>query len=877
MLALVSIMAAWGARGQVTATKTINVPNCASTFPDVTCQGISSGRTDFQDSGGGFGWDSLTIRMPFAGSVIHESLVTMSMNGNAIGPPVSVFGGVCPTQPLTYEFKTSSLRGYREGDFNTVAFSATGAVGTWPSQDCQLIFSSTASMQMLDGDGQRGVIGSPVERNLRVRFTTKTPGFDLSTLNAVFEVTSAPKGASGYGIGADDSAVSPTTYSARANGDGVASVTLLLGDTGGAYVVQVKGLGSTTGQVVTFTGTGVKPDKVAVLKDTMDVADLSPAFAVPATQPTTFYAIGLDGAGQKIGPMKCGWTVSASGSPATRGDGTLAPVVATKSATFTPTKPGQLMLVANTPLKGVKSGSVGLFISSLYVSVENSFTPSAPVDEAPRFLPGMYLDGSNVALNVMEATGQFISLHLLTGGAKGKATFTVDSTNYPGIAMNSPLSGDLTEDMLFTNGQQSVTMNFDPSTGDTWTSLLVRDYGASGTILVSIQSGKTTYALKPLRLPFDADGNGLPDEPWKIGGNVISPAGLTATDDVDDDNNPATPHKGDGLSAYEEMRGLVATGAYTRLDPRRRDFFLVADLDLLAFGTTGVSATPISYLVPLPLSNHYLELDEVVGEDFPARQLLKIKPVVNPNRAGVPGSRAEGQRAVRAIHQAQFWPSVTVFIPANPAPIEQDVPVWQYGVFGATVLDTTNYDEIDRTQTGDLVTSFAAASPNETSFVEWYAKTFENAGVHTDFADGLINGFHDEHGNLVSPCLAPNDVGCDVWEDHLIVPRSMPGGYLDELHTVPEYPGDYYTRRAFACSDMTNDVAGGMSMATFAALKAAVVAHEVGHAIHLDHQPLCGALMFDATLFGLHRGMSDVIPIALKFAPSEVDAIRLRK
>jgi hypothetical protein len=127
------------------------------------------------------------------------------------------------------------------------------------------------------------------------------------------------------------------------------------------------------------------------------------------------------------------------------------------------------------------------------------------------------------------------------------------------------------------------------------------------------------------------------------------------------------------------------------------------------------------------------------GEDIPGRQLTKIKPVVNSNRAGVPGARAAGQRALRVIYQAQFYPSVTIFLPVVP-PAEQDITIWQYGVFGATVLDVNDYDRIDRDQNGNLIAAFAAETPNKTSFVEWYAKTFENAGVHTDFTDGFVFG-----------------------------------------------------------------------------------------------------------------------------------------
>jgi hypothetical protein len=130
---------------------------------------------------------------------------------------------------------------------------------------------------------------------------------------------------------------------------------------------------------------------------------------------------------------------------------------------------------------------------------------------------------------------------------------------------------------------------------------------------------------------------------------------------------------------------------------------------------------------------------------------------------------------------------------------------------------------------------------------------------------------------VVPACVSPSDANCDIWEDHLIVPREFPGGYLDELHTVPEYAGDYYTRRAFTCADMVHDRAGGMTLQEFTQLKAAVVAHEIGHGLDIDHDTSCSSLMFDAMFFTLHRTMSDITPISAAFSSSHRSAIRLKE
>lgn len=315
-----------------------------------------------------------------------------------------------------------------------------------------------------------------------------------------------------------------------------------------------------------------------------------------------------------------------------------------------------MKLAATSWIRGV-TGSSDLFITSLYVSVQNNFVPSAPVDDAPRFVPGMNLDGTSVALNVMETTGQLISLHLITGGARGKATFTVDSTNYPGIAMNYPLNGNLTEDMQFSNGQQSTTVNFNTSSGDTSIPLLIRDFGASGTIRVSLQSGKKTYALKPLNLPLDADGNGLPDRGWTaIGGIDVSTVGLMATGDLDAAGGATGTDDaviGDGLSSYEEFRGFFVAGGYVRLNPREKEIFVDIDPEFLLAGPV---ASPVHVLATLGARILYLEPTEARGE---GRSVAQPPPhqgggLAEP-RHGT--SRTHASSACGASHSPEYIPA----------------------------------------------------------------------------------------------------------------------------------------------------------------------------------------------------------------------------
>jgi len=728
----------------------------------------------------------------------------------------------------------------------------------------------SVEVAVLDGDGQRAVPGERAERLLRVRFTASDPAFDLRTLSAVFEVVSVPSNATGQGVGATETGIAQS-FSAPVASDGTAAATMVAGSVAGPYVVRVKSPMSLTGSEARFTTTALKPDDVGILKDTPDMADFASSYAVSATDPSTFYSVGLDATGQKIGPMKCNWSASASGNASTRGDGVLAPSSRIASTTFQPRKTGLMKLTASPVLSKVRAGSADLFITGLFVSVQNTFNPASPVDDSARFVPGMYLDGTSVALDVMETTGQFISLHIPTGGSKGKATFTVDSTNYPGIAMNYPLSGDATEDMQFTNGQQSITVDFAPSTGDTWTTLLVRDFGASGTIRVSIKSGKTTYALKPLKLPVDADGNGLPDAGWHLqGGGHINDPSLTAAGDVDTDppgvSDPIETAFGDGLSNFEEYRGFIFAGSYQRFDPNTKDLVLVVDPLILT------DAQTLNFFTSqVPFRKHYADLADVAGDAYPSRAIEKIRPVINCNRTGVPGARSAGTRGVRIIEQEQFVPA---YVLAGAG-----FPVWQAGVLGVTWAD--GMPNLDILNSPANVAGAVIQSPDHTQFVEVYPQTLRNHGIATNFANP--SAYRDVSGNTVPDCNVSNTGNCDFWDTAhgLIVPHQQPAGnYI--LNTVLDpgtMPDAHYSKYARTCADPNQVLPQGFSATQMSRLRTILVGHELGHAMQLEHRTNtladCRSIMFDNMLPGAdRRTWADMIPLATSY-DNLVDFMRL--
>ncbi len=457
-------------------------------------------------------------------------------------------------------------------------------------------------------------------------------------------------------------------------------------------------------------------------------------------------------------------------------------------------------------------------------------------------------------------------------------TFSIDDTevsHFPGIAMNYPINNpDTGPDMAFARSltpvvlTSSVDVQF-AANGDTFATLVIRDYGAFGTINITVTAGRKTYSLGPLRLPVD-NGYGLPAAGWYVNGVHIDGARLTATGDDDTAGGAVGSDDavtGDGFSNFEEFRGFVVAAGYVRLNPREKDIFVDVDPEFL-LGSAVTSPVPL--LLTLTPRILYLEPTEVSGQDQLSRNLLRTQGVVDPNRDTLPIAHTRAQRAVRLIYQSAFPPAVHL---AGP---NIDVPVWEIGYLGATFSDDIlNIDVLNAP--GNLAT---IETPMRTQFSEVYPRTWTNLAVNTTFT----YPFHyDANGNVVPRCTFQGETGCDFWDTtNLLIIPSLQDNAWGILYTVPDPahdPVEHYSLQARDCSS-DSAVLGGLTTIQMEQVKGLIAAHEMGHAMHMDHvrdfATDCGDMMFDdEALPPQRRAMSNYVPQPSGFSANDQAMIRL--
>ncbi len=120
------------------------------------------------------------------------------------------------------------------------------------------------------------------------------------------------------------------------------------------------------------------------------------------------------------------------------------------------------------------------------------------------------------------------------------------------------------------------------------------DWGAYGKLQVTaeLEDGSTVAAhvhgesnLYALAIPQDENENHIADF-WEKS-NGVKNTGETS----DDDERPPGDHQGDGLSLYEEYRGVRVNGSYPPLDQNRKDVFV---WDISSLGTGSYSETKLN-------------------------------------------------------------------------------------------------------------------------------------------------------------------------------------------------------------------------------------------------------------------------------------------
>jgi hypothetical protein len=181
-----------------------------------------------------------------------------------------------------------------------------------------------------------------------------------------------------------------------------------------------------------------------------------------------------------------------------------------------------------------------------------------------------------------------------SGAPRHRATQIVfalaDVSREPGVALNQPVHGGLTSpDLGFeparnpqaeVSGEGAIARFVHGPYTSVTAEVSSFDWGGSGRLNVwaRLDDGRIIAGHLPangdrdLLIPKRAATSRIADG-WKAA------VGFTGADGADDEQQPGNDHVGDGLTAYEEYRGLVINGRSTRdersLDPARKNLVVI--------------------------------------------------------------------------------------------------------------------------------------------------------------------------------------------------------------------------------------------------------------------------------------------------------------
>lgn len=169
-----------------------------------------------------------------------------------------------------------------------------------------------------------------------------------------------------------------------------------------------------------------------------------------------------------------------------------------------------------------------------------------------------------------------------------------NTSKEPGICLNMPLKvGAILPDIRFDDvlnentspdGQTATALSYDGVTGGA----IVNSYDGGGYTTFSVVAimEDNSKLQGHLRIPGGESAIPIPKRPP---GSNIGDAWLAANKnprDADDlETSPGNNYNGDGLSAYEEYRGVIAHGGFERLDPNKKELAVkTADWQLFGLG-----------------------------------------------------------------------------------------------------------------------------------------------------------------------------------------------------------------------------------------------------------------------------------------------------
>ena len=229
--------------------------------------------------------------------------------------------------------------------------------------------------------------------------------------------------------------------------------------------------------------------------------------------------------------------------------------------------------------------------------------------------------------------------------------------------------------------------------------------------------------------------------------------------------------------------------------------------------------------------------------------VARIKPVINPNRGTMPGTNA--QRAVRLSYQLDG--------PLRQNTVTGSAAPQYFYAYGTMFNDTDNLDICTVPYTGA-----GPAPPARAQVVEYYPLAFENDAISYG-TNSVLDSLNDGSGNPVRDCNLGMTPTCDWHDNNLLVVRRA----HDFLSTVRNSASDdFYTRLAYQdCAEQLPLVVALTS--EFSQLKRSVVAHEVAHAMAVQHTTnICTDLMYVDD--GIQRSYPMYLPYPTNYSPADL-------
>ncbi len=160
-----------------------------------------------------------------------------------------------------------------------------------------------------------------------------------------------------------------------------------------------------------------------------------------------------------------------------------------------------------------------------------------------------------------------------------------DVSQEPGVCLNEGSAGDHSDDLefdiassptpIYQAGERTVRTKEAVSYASV--DVKIKDFGAYGKVFVELEFDNLRKKVRvdfaddtELVIPFDENGNHMADR-WEDDNHLLT-GGADFGPDWDEDGEPKLNGvPGDGLSAYEEYRGLRVRGRHTRLSPLTKE------------------------------------------------------------------------------------------------------------------------------------------------------------------------------------------------------------------------------------------------------------------------------------------------------------------